>query len=506
MLKFILVILDGFGLRKETENNAIALANTPNIDKLMENYPMAKLQTSGHAVGLPKGVMGNSEVGHTNIGAGRIVRQDLVRINDNIDTDTLKFNGELKKIFHKTLNNKSTLHLIGLLSDGGVHSHIDHLKYLIKSAKEFGINDIVIHAFMDGRDTPPQSGKKYLDDLQSFLDGLGVGKIASICGRFYAMDRDNRWERVENAYQMLVNGKGEHFDDAKYAIDSSYNKKEYDEFVKPKIIGNGKMIKNGDSVISFNYRADRMREISRAFTESNFSEFNITPVDFNYVSMTQYQESFNFPVLFPPEKLTEIFPEILSKNGFTQLRIAETEKYAHVTYFLNGGYEHVYEGEDRILVPSPKVTTYDLQPEMSAKEVTENVIDAIKFDKYGSIILNFANADMVGHTGILSAAISAIETVDTCVGEIITEVHKKSATMFLTADHGNSEMMLDPETGIPHTAHTLGPVPFVMVTTNKNLSLKTEGKLSDIAPTILSFLSLDQPIVMTGNNLLIRRK
>lgn len=504
MLKFMLTILDGYGLREERTANAAKLANTPTLDKLFNTCPMVPLQTSGKAVGLPDGVMGNSEVGHMNMGAGRVVRQDLVRINDDIQADTLKNNPNLLELFKTIKDRQSTLHFIGLFSDGGVHSHLDHLKYLLTAAKKYGVPNPVIHAITDGRDTSPTSGIKYIQNFESFLAHIDYGRIASICGRYWAMDRDNRWDRVEKAYRLYIRGDGEQFDDAEVAMKSSYDKNIMDEFIEPKVIGSPALFKNGDGVLAFNYRADRMREITRTFTEKEFSEFSVDRLDLAYVSMTQYQESFNFPVLFPSEELTNIFPEILAKNGLRQLRIAETEKYAHVTYFFNGGDEKLFKGEARKLIPSPKVATYDLQPEMSANEVTDAVIEAILSDRYEAVILNFANPDMVGHTGVLSAAISAMETVDVNLSRILEVVSAKKATMFLTADHGNLEMMIDPETNQVHTAHTTLPVPFILISPDPTLSLLKPGKLADIAPTILDFLKLEIPAEMNGESLLVR--
>ncbi|MBC8213950.1 MAG: 2,3-bisphosphoglycerate-independent phosphoglycerate mutase [Candidatus Marinimicrobia bacterium] len=505
MLKFILIILDGFGIRDEKKSNAYALANTPNLDELISSKPMVLLETSGNAVGLPNGVMGNSEVGHTNIGAGRIVKQDLVRINDDIKQDILRNNPVLVNLFTKIKNQKSTLHLMGLISDGGVHSHIDHLKYIIKAAKDFGLKDVSIHAIMDGRDTPPNSGKNYIKDLQNYLDEIRIGEIASICGRYFTMDRDTRWDRVERGYRLMVFGEGDRFDNPISAIENSYQDSITDEFITPKIIGKFKNINNGDGVLALNFRADRMREISTAFTETDFNEFKTKNIEIQYVSMTEYQDSFKFPVLFPPVKLADIFPEVLSKEGYRQLRIAETEKYAHVTYFLNGGDEHIFPGEERIMIPSPKVATYDLQPEMSAYEVTEKVIDAIKSDKFETIILNYANPDMVGHTGILPAGIKAIEVVDECLALVIEQAKLKDATIFLTSDHGNLEMMSNPETGEPYTAHTLFPVPFIVDSPKTDIALRGDGKLADIAPTILDYFNLKQPQAMTGKSLLKKK-
>ncbi len=505
-MKFILIILDGFGLREDERGNAYALGNTPNLDNLLENKPMSVVETSGGHVGLPDGIMGNSEVGHTNIGAGRIVKQDLVRINDDINNDQLENNSNLRFTFDHVTKNNSTLHLMGLLSDGGVHSHIDHFKYILNAAKNYGVKNIAIHPFSDGRDTSPTSGKSYLIDLHTYVNELGCGRIATVCGRYYAMDRDNRWDRVEKAYKMLIQSEGEHFDNMENFLDSMYTNDETDEFITPKIIGESVSIKDGDAVLTMNFRADRMRQMSRAFTEDGFNEFPTQNIKIHYVSITQYQESFHFPVLYSPIKLYKIFPEILANEGFTQLRIAETEKYAHVTYFFNGGEESLFDGEDRILIPSPKVATYDLQPEMNARKVTDAVLSAIENEKFDAIIMNYANPDMVGHTGLLDAAIKAIETIDQCVGEVVNAVKEKNGAVFLTADHGNLEMMIDPVTGQPHTAHTTLPVPFVLDCNDAEYTLKSDGKLADIAPTILAYLKIPQPTEMTGNNLLITKE
>jgi len=502
-LKFILIILDGFGLREDESGNAYALGNTPNLDNLLQNKPMAVVQTSGEYVGLPDGIMGNSEVGHTNIGAGRIVRQDLVRINDDIKNNQLKNNVNLQSTFRHVIENNSTLHIMGLLSDGGVHSHIDHFRYILNAAKISGVKNIAVHPFTDGRDTSPTSGKSYLIDLHHFIESIDCGRIATVCGRYYAMDRDNRWDRVEAAYKMLLQSIGERHDDIHSFFDTLYENNETDEFITPKIIGESAPIQNGDAVLTMNFRADRMRQISRAFTEDDFDEFPTELKKIHYVSMTQYQKSFEFPVLYPPIKLNKIFPEILANEGFTQLRIAETEKYAHVTYFFNGGEEDLFEGEDRILIPSPKVATYDLQPEMNARDVTDSVLNAIKNENFDAIIMNYANPDMVGHTGLLDAAIKAIETIDQCVGEVVSAVKAHNGAVFLTADHGNLEMMINPDTGEAHTAHTTLPVPFVLDCNEAGYSLKSNGKLADIAPTILAYLKIPQPTEMTGDNLLI---
>jgi 2,3-bisphosphoglycerate-independent phosphoglycerate mutase len=505
MTKFILIILDGFGLREESNGNAYKLANTPELDRLLNICSMVPIETSGKFVGLPDGIMGNSEVGHMNLGAGRIVKQDLVRINDDIKSNKLKDNPKLIQLFSRIKKHNSTLHLAGLLSDGGVHSHINHLIYVLKSAKAFGLTKVHIHAFMDGRDTAPDCGENYINEIEAEINQLGIGKITTVCGRYYAMDRDNRWDRIKLAYNMLIKGKGEKFDTAKNALEYSYQSHIYDEFITPKILNGYTPIAENDGVFMFNYRADRMRQICDVFTNPNFNEFKVASHKFMLVGMNRYKESFTFPVLYKKEKLTRILPEILEENGISQLRIAETEKYAHVTYFFNGGNEHLFPNEDRILVNSPKVATYDLQPEMSAKEVTTKVLDAINSKIYGGIILNFANPDMVGHTGVLPAGVQAIETIDDCLSQIIKSIKKQDGVVFLTADHGNLEMMIDPITQKPHTAHTTLPVPFIIDDPTDTWELTKSGKLADVAPSILAYLHIEKPIEMTGESLLSRK-
>ena len=502
----MLIILDGFGLRQEKEGNAIAQANTPNLDRIMNDCPLSKIETSGKFVGLPDGIMGNSEVGHMNMGAGRIVKQDLVRINDSIKSNELKNNTHLQNVFNHVQNNTSTLHIMGLISDGGVHSHLDHFEYILSTARESGVEKIAIHAFMDGRDTSPVSGINFINTLETFITSDDQYRVTTVCGRYYAMDRDNRWERVETAYQMLIHSEGEKFPDAATAIQASYDNDITDEFIKPTVIGEDCPIQNGDALLSMNFRADRMRQIVTAINHSKYSHFKTKPLDILFTSITKYKENFPFPVLFEPEKINNIFPEILAQNNYRQFRIAETEKYAHVTYFFNGGKESLFKGEDRILIPSPKVATYDLQPEMNARKVTDAVLDAISNENFDAIIMNYANPDMVGHTGLLDAAIKAIETIDQCVGEVVSAVKGKNGAVFLTADHGNLEMMINPETGEPHTAHTTLPVPFVLDCHEENYTLKSNGKLADIAPTILAYLNIPQPPEMTGNNLLITQE
>ena len=503
MLKFILIILDGFGLRDNNHGNAIAQAETPMIDKMLDKCPISSIETAGKYVGLPDGIMGNSEVGHMNIGAGRIVKQDLVRINESIKSDSLKNNSVLINLFKYVISNQSTLHIIGLVSDGGVHSHLEHFKYILKIANELNVKNVVLHAITDGRDTSPTSGIKFINQLQNYCENFDGYRVGSICGRYYAMDRDSRWDRVEKAYRMYIFGEGKKYSDINQAINSSYEAGITDEFILPSIIGDTSLIEKNDGVLLMNFRADRMRQIVSALSDNSFSHFSVNKFDIMLTSMTKYQDSFSHPVLFEREEITNIFPEILANHGYNQLRIAETEKYAHVTYFFNGGKEKTFTGEDRCLVPSPKVATYDMQPEMSAYEITKEVISAISGDKYEAIVVNFANPDMVGHTGNMKAAIKAIETVDKCIFDIRQHVKSKNAALFLTADHGNLEMMIDPLTNQIHTAHTTLPVPLILDCVSNNYKLLSKGKLADIAPTILDYLNIRQPDEMTGNSLLI---
>jgi len=504
MLKFALIILDGFGLRSEPEGNAPLLAHTPFLDHLLGEYPMISLETSGTSVGLPDGVMGNSEVGHMNIGAGRIVCQDLVRINDEVQSGKFHQHPLLLEQMRRLAKNGGTFHIIGLCSDAGVHSHLDHLRAILETARSEGLPRVMYHALMDGRDTSPAAGRDYLEQVQGWMEELGTGAITTVVGRYYAMDRDQRWDRVEKAYRMLVHGEGEAYPTAVEAMDASYTADVGDEFVTPKIIDGGGRIKSGDALLAMNFRADRMRQIIQAFIEPDFAEFPVEALKVDVRSMTSYDETFTIPVLFPPENLANIFPEVLSRVGFHQLRLAETEKYAHVTYFFNGGDEKTFPGEERILVPSPKVATYDLQPSMSAEEVTDQGVQAIESGEYEALILNFANPDMVGHTGKLDAAIAAMETIDRCVGRLLKTIQEQDATLFLTSDHGNIETMIDPETGQPHTAHTTRPTPFVVVAPERDIRLEGTGKLADIAPTILAYLGLEIPPEMTGINRLAR--
>ncbi len=501
----MLMILDGFGINPEENGNAVKLANTPNLDELMKTCPVTEIHTSGMDVGLPDGQMGNSEVGHTNIGAGRIVYQELTRITKSIEDGDFFSNKELVEAIENCKKHNSKLHIMGLLSDGGVHSHIRHLYAILELAKRKDFEDVYVHCFLDGRDTPPASAENYIMKLEEKMKEKGVGKIASITGRFYAMDRDKRWERIKKCYDAIVNGEGIKKTSAISAIESSYQKEVFDEFVEPTLICNGEKpiatIENNDSVVFFNFRPDRAREITRTLVDKDFKEFETKKMNLYYVCFTKYDETMpNVNIAFKPTTLKNTFGEYISNNGLTQLRIAETEKYAHVTFFFNGGEEKQYPGEDRILVPSPKVKTYDMQPEMSAYEVTDKVIEAIDSNKYDCIILNYANPDMVGHTGVLEAAKKAVETIDECVGRVVEAVKKQDGVLLITADHGNAEQMIDYATGEPHTAHTTNPVPCILVGM-ENVKLKI-GRLADLAPTMLDILDLEKPEEMTGESII----
>ena len=502
----MLMILDGFGMNEKVEGNAVKIAQIPALTEILTKNPNTMIHTSGLEVGLPEGQMGNSEVGHTNIGAGRIVYQDLAKITKSIEDGDFFSKPEFVKAIENCKANNSKLHIMGLLSDGGVHSHNRHLYGLLELAKRKDFEDVYVHCFMDGRDTPPASGEGYLIKLEEKLKEKGVGQIASLSGRFYAMDRDKRWERVSQAYDALVHGEGEKALDAVAAIEESYQKEIFDEFVKPTVITNKAgeplaKIENGDSVIFFNFRPDRAREITRSIVDKEFDGFETEKLDTYFVCMTPYDETMpNVEVAFRKEEIRNTFGEYISKKGLKQLRIAETEKYAHVTFFFNGGEEKQYEGEDRILVPSPKVETYDLKPEMSAYEVTDKVIEAIKSEKYDCIILNYANPDMVGHTGNIDAAVKALEFLDGCVKQVVDAVKEVEGTLLITADHGNSEQMIDYVTGEPYTAHTTNPVPLIVIGQG-NKKVK-EGKLADLAPTMLEIMGLEIPAEMTGESLL----
>ncbi|PAB58739.1 2,3-bisphosphoglycerate-independent phosphoglycerate mutase [Anaeromicrobium sediminis] len=504
----VLMILDGYGISESEKGNAIKLANIPNLDQLTNNYPTSIIQASGLEVGLPDGQMGNSEVGHLNIGAGRVVYQELTRITKAIEEKTIFENEALLKAIKNAKDNNSALHLWGLLSDGGVHSHNTHLYALLTFAKENGLKKVYVHPFLDGRDVPPSSAKEFVSQLEDKLEEIGVGEIATISGRFYAMDRDNRWERVEKAYNAIVLGEGETASNAVEAVENSYSKDELDEFVKPTVILKDGVpvatVNEDDSIIMFNFRPDRAREITRTFVDSNFDGFERKKGFFkvNYVCMTQYDASMpNVDVAFKPQTLVNTLGEYVSNLGLKQLRIAETEKYAHVTFFFNGGVEDPYKGEDRILIPSPKVATYDMKPEMSASEVTERLVEQIEKQDYDLIIVNFANPDMVGHTGDIPAAIKAVETVDACVGKVVDATLKTGGQILITADHGNSDEMLDLNDNVI-TAHSTNPVPLVLVKENCNFDLK-DGKLADLAPTLLSLMDLDKPAEMSGESLLV---
>lgn len=507
-----LVIMDGFGLTDETEGNAIYNEGTPNIKKLMEEYPHTSIGASGLSVGLPDGQMGNSEVGHLNIGAGRIVYQELTRITKSIeDGDFFSKKEFLDAIAHVKKHN-SKLHLIGLVSDGGVHSHQKHLYALLELAKKEGIGDrTYIHCLMDGRDVPPDSGVKYIEELEQKLKEIGAGKIATIIGRYYAMDRDNRWERVALAYEAMVKGQGLDSPDPVTAMKEAYERGEYDEFIKPIVITDngepvGKIGKN-DSVIFFNFRPDRAREITMALTEEEFNGFERERFPLYYVTMTQYNKDFkNVHVAFKPETLKNTLGEYVSSKGKKQFRIAETEKYAHVTFFFNGGVEAPNPGEDRVLIPSPKVATYDLKPEMSAYEVADKAVELIKSGQYELMILNFANCDMVGHTGVYEATIKAVKAVDECVGKVIGAIKEVGGEAIVTADHGNAEVMWEKDTKNPVTAHSTNPVPCILISEKyKDAKLREDGVLADLAPTILELMDLPQPVEMEGKTLIVKK-
>ena len=498
-----LIILDGFGCREETKGNAIAAARTPHLDRLMASCPHTRIGASGMDVGLPDGQMGNSEVGHTNIGAGRIVYQELTRITKSFDEGEALGNPALTAAMENARRPGQALHLMGLLSDGGVHSHIRHLYGLMEMARRFAVERVYLHCFMDGRDVPPTSGIEFIAALQQKIKELGLGQIATVSGRYYAMDRDNRWERVKLAYDAIVNGEGNKDPDPVAVMQKSYGAGVTDEFIVPTVVTEGAGIKAGDSVIFFNFRPDRARELTRALVDPDFAGFEREKGFFplTYICMTQYDATMpNVEVAYRPESLANTLGEYLSRLGKTQLRIAETEKYAHVTFFFNGGVEAPYEGEDRVLIPSPKVATYDLQPEMSAYAVTDEAVRRIESGRYDVIILNYANCDMVGHTGVFEAAVKAVEAVDTCLGRLLAALEKAGGRAFLTADHGNADQMAD-ENGAPFTAHTTNPVPFVAIGFG-DVTLRSGGRLADIAPTMLQAMGLPQPEEMTGRSLL----
>ncbi len=507
----ILIILDGWGYRAEREANAIALARTPNYDQLLREYPWTLVHTSGERVGLPDGLMGNSEVGHLNIGAGRIVYQEITRIDASI------LRGEFFR--HPLLlelmghGREARLHFLGLLSDGGVHSHQDHLYALLRMARENGVREAFIHAFLDGRDTPPTHGVEYLAALQQKIQEVGVGKMATVMGRYYAMDRDNRWDRTEKAYNAIVNGEGLKSIDPISAVRESYGRNVTDEFMVPVVITQTSgeptgTLRSGDAVMCFNFRADRARQITRALTQPDLDRFarRAFPEKLHYLCMTRYDKTLPLPYVFPPQELSHILASVFSDLKLRNLRVAETEKYAHVTYFFNGGVEKPYPGEDRILIPSPRVATYDLKPEMSAAGVMQTVVKAVTEGSRDVLVVNFANADMVGHSGKLDAAIQAVEAVDACLGEIYKAVRARGGAMIVTADHGNAELMVDPETGGPHTAHTTNPVPLILIAEQRPLRLREGGALADIAPTLLGMMDIPMPAEMNGRDLRLFEK
>jgi len=497
--------MDGYGLAKPTAGNAVANASTPVLDELFRKYQHTELSASGEDVGLPEGQMGNSEVGHTNIGAGRVVYQDLPKITRDINLGSFFENDALLQAVNSCKKNNSALHFMGLLSPGGVHSHINHLFGLLELAKRNSLTKVYIHCFMDGRDVAPDSGKASVEALANKCKELDIGKIATVMGRFYAMDRDNRWDRVEQAYNAMVCAEGEFEPDPVAAMQKSYDKKEFDEFVKPVVCDKDGMVRANDSVIFFNFRPDRAREITRAFVDEDFSGFNRKNGYFplTYVCMTQYDETIkNVYIAYPPHFPEQTLGETISEQGLKQVRIAETEKYAHVTFFFNGGIEKPFDGEDRVLILSPKeFPTYDLIPEMSAKKVAQAAYEEILSGKHDVVIVNFANCDMVGHTGIYNAAVTAVETVDECVGKIAQAVSKVSGCLVITSDHGNAEEMLAGDGVSPQTAHTTNPVPFIFC--EENIKLKP-GKLADISPTLLDYLQLNKPQAMTGESLLVK--
>ena len=504
--QYLLMIMDGVGLNDEEKGNAFKLANTPNLDRLTIKYPNTHIKTSGMAVGLPEGQMGNSEVGHTNIGAGRIVYQELTRITKEIEDGNFFSNEALLDAMQKVKENNSTLHIVGLLSDGGVHSHINHLFGLLEMAKREEVENVYVHAILDGRDTPPTSAVDYVKQLEEKMKELGIGKIATLSGRYYAMDRDNRWERVKMAYDAMAFGKGQEFRIAQKAIETSYEAQEFDEFVKPVVITDSEdepltTVSDNDSIIYFNFRPDRARELTKAFKLEGFDGFETKDIkNLTFVTMTQYDESIkNVEVAYKPQVLVNTFGEYIYKKGYTQLRTAETEKYAHVTFFFNGGKEEPYEGESRILVNSPKVATYDLQPEMSAYEVTDNVVKAIENKEYDVIIMNYANGDMVGHTGNLEKTIEAVEALDECVGRVISKIEEVGGEALITADHGNCELMVDLKTGEPITSHSTYDVPLIVV--SDRIKTLNSGRLCDLTPTLLTMMGEEIPEEMTGVSL-----
>lgn len=504
----VLMILDGWGLSESERGNAIALAKKPNMEGLLANYPHTMLSTSGEDVGLPEGQMGNSEVGHLNMGAGRVVYQELTRITRAIRERNFYDNPVLLEAIEKVREKNTALHLMGLLSNGGVHSHIEHLYALLELARDQGVSKVYVHAFLDGRDVSPSNAREYITPLTERMQKMETGQVATVMGRYYAMDRDRRWERTREAYYAMVRGEGIKVSSALAAVDEAYERGETDEFVKPTIVTNEQgnpvaKVSDGDAIIFYNFRPDRARQITRAFVDDDFDGFD-RPADrpkVHYVCMTQYDKTINAPVAYRPQVLVNTLGEVLSYHNLKQLRLAETEKYAHVTFFFNGGVEKPSQGEDRVLIPSPKVPTYDLQPEMSAKEVTDALVQKIKEQSYDVIIVNFANPDMVGHTGVLKAAVQAVEAVDRSIGRAMQVVKDVDGIAIITADHGNAEVMQD-DAGEPFTAHTTDPVPFILVSEEYRNAKLASGSLEDVAPTILYLLGLKKPPEMTGHNLL----
>lgn len=503
-LPVVLMILDGWGISDYTEGNAIAQSNTENMDRLLAQCGHSQLFCSGEYVGLPEGQQGNSEVGHLNLGAGRVVYQELTRINKAVREHTLQDNAAFQQVMEHCLQQNKALHLMGLVSPGGVHSHSSHLYGLLEMAAAKGLTEVYVHCFLDGRDVGPATGLGFVQELEDRLQQIGIGRIATVSGRYYAMDRDNRWERVEKAYRAMTYGAGETAASAVEAVQQSYEKGETDEFVLPTVVqADGKpvaTIGRGDGVIFFNFRGDRAREITKAFVNKEFDGFARDYLSVNYVAMTQYEDGLDMTVAFPPQDLQNTLGQVLAANQVKQFRVAETEKYAHVTFFFNGGVEEPNPLEDRLLVPSPKVATYDLQPEMSAIEVKDKLVEAINGGEYPFILVNFANTDMVGHTGMPEAAKKAVETVDKCVGEVADAVQKAGGVLLITADHGNAEQMVDPVKGTPHTAHTANPVPFIVMS-QEPYNVKN-GSLQDVAPTVLKLLGIEKPADMTGTSLL----
>ena len=514
----VLTVLDGWGFRAETKGNAVALARKPNYDRLIAEFPNTLIHTSGPFVGLPEGQMGNSEVGHLNMGAGRIIHMDITRVEALIASGELSRQPLLLDAMQR--GRERQLHLIGLVSDGGVHSHIEHLFALLRMARENKVERVFVHCFMDGRDTPPNSGVDFLRQLEQKMREYGVGQIASVIGRYYAMDRDNRWERIEKAYRAMVHGDAEaKFSDPIAAVRASYEKGVTDEFIVPAVVTTeaapGKpaaprgLIRDDDAIIFFNFRADRARQITRALVEPGFDKFqdSARPKNLKFVAMTQYEKTWPWlHHIIGPEKLEHILANVFAEMQYKNLRVAETEKYAHVTYFFNGGVEKPFGGEERVLVPSPKVPTYDLQPEMSAAGIADAVVQAVEKGDFDAIIMNFANADMVGHSGKLEAAIKACETVDACLGRIFQALRPRGGAWIITADHGNAETMIDPITGGPHTYHTTNPVPFILITEDGRLQLSPNGSLRDIAPTLLGVLGVPSPVEMTGRDLRVTKR